>query len=87
MFSDSTSPQVTAPRTAPGAMEATRDPANTAREPSKCSKFGEMAEGGKLLVTKVGPAAAVTGAAATYAHSVGAPPWKSLEVTALRPGQ
>lgn len=35
------------------------------------SRLGDFAEGAKLLVTKLGPAAAVTGAAATYAHSVG----------------
>ncbi len=35
------------------------------------SKLGDLAEGAKLLVTKLGPAAAATGAAATYAHGVG----------------
>lgn len=39
--------------------------------PARKTKLGDLAEGATLLVTKLGPAAAATGAAATYAHQVG----------------
>ena len=35
------------------------------------NRLGDLGEGAALLLTKLGPAAAATGAAATYAHSVG----------------